>query len=123
MLKKLFNGELPLRVTFWKYGILGLTILYYAHKMFRSLSGYYAKGSNWINFFRNFNISNFTHINAAWLLCYFAVSLFLVIYSVGIVKGIWKSAATYDKSVWLAQSARIIIIAAVVSIWWIIIRG
>ncbi len=123
MLKKLFNGELPLRVAFWKYGVLGLTILYYIHKMFRSLAGYYASGNNWINFFKNFNISNFSQINVVWLLCYFATSLFLIIYSCGIIKGIWKSAANYDKSIWLAQLARLIIVTIVVVIWWVIIKG
>lgn len=123
MLKKLFNGEFPLRATFWKYGVLGLTILYYAYKMFKSLAGYYGVGSNWLNFFRNISINRLAGVNAAWVLCYLAISLFLMIYSYGIIKGTWKSAAAYEKSAWLAQLARLIIIGMVAVIWYIIIKG
>ena len=123
MLKKVFNGEFPLRTTFWKYGVFGLIILYYAYKMFKNLAGSYANGSNWVYIFRNFSVSGLANVNAFWVLTYLAVSLFLVIYSYGIIKGIWRSAASYDKSIWLAQLARIIIIGMVSTIWYLIIEG
>ena len=123
MLKKLFNGEFPLRTTFWKYGVLGLIILYYAFKMFKSLAGYYGRGSNWLNIFQNISIHKLAGLNVAWVLSYLAISVFLMIYSYGIIKGTWKSAAAYEKSAWLAQLARLIIISIVAIIWYIIIKG
>ncbi len=123
MLKKLFNGEFSLRATFWKYGVLGLTILYYAYKMLKSLAGYYGIGTNWLNFFRNLNITKLANLNVAWFLGYLAISLFMIVYSYGIIKGTWRAAAAYEKSAWLAQLARLTIIGMVAAIWYIIIEG
>ena len=123
MLKKLFNGEFALRTTFWKYGVFGLIILYYVYKMFKSLAGGYAVGANWIHFFQNISIKSLAGVNAAWVLSYLTISLFLIIYSIGIVRGVWRAAAAYDKSIWLAQLARIFIISIVGVMWYIVITG
>lgn len=123
MLKKLFNGEFPLRITFWKYGVLCLTVLYYIHRMFKSLAGNYAHSNTWLNLFNNLSVANLAKVNAVWVLGYFAVTVFLAVYSYGMIKGIWRSAAAYDKSTWLAQLAKIIIVIIIAVIWYGIIKG
>jgi len=123
MLKKLFNGELPLRVAFWKYGILGLIILYYIHKLVKSFAGEYAYVHNWLNFFRNISVSRVASVNTIGVISYFAILLFLLIYTTGLIKGIWKSSAAYDKSIWWAQLSRLIIVIMSAYIWYTIIRG
>ncbi|MBQ8677082.1 MAG: hypothetical protein IJ529_01275 [Alphaproteobacteria bacterium] len=123
MLKKLFNGEYALRATFWKFGIFGLVILYYAYKMLRRMAGSNADGYGVINAFRNLNVTGVASLNVFWLLAYWTVALFAVIYSCGIIKAVFKTAANYEKSIWLAQLARIGILVAVAWMWYMIIYG
>lgn len=123
MLKKLFNGEYPLRATFWKFGIFGMVILYYAYKMLKSLAGNNINGYNLLHIIRNLSIDGFAKINAFWLIAYCAVSVFLVIYSYGVTKAVFKTAEAYEKSSWLAGLARIGILATVALTWYMIIYG
>lgn len=121
MLKQLFNGELSLKATFWKFGVFGLIILYYAYKMFKSLAGIHGNGFNLASIFNGFSVSWLANLNVAWILAYLAISLFLIIYSLGIIKGIWRASAAYDKSIWLAWLARFFILGLVALVWYLII--
>ena len=47
-----------------------------------------------------------------------ATFLVLVGYSYKIIIAVWRSAAAYDKSIWLAQLARIGIVLTVFAIWY-----
>lgn len=123
MLKKLFNGEFSLKATFWKYGIFGMVILYYAFKMFKNLAGINGKGFNLSSILHNFSVSWLANLNAVWIIAYLAISLFLIIYSFGIIKAVWRSSAVYDKSIWLVWLARIFILVIVASVWYLIIQG
>lgn len=123
MLKKLFNGEYSLRATFWKFGIFGMIILYYGYKMLKNLAGNNINGNNLLNIVRNLNVNGFANLNAFWLITYCALAVFLVIYSYGIIKAVFKTSANYEKSVWLAWLARLGILATVAIVWYMIIYG
>ena len=119
MLAKLFKGELSLGATFWKYGVLGLIILYYALKMFASFLASYLKGRTIYDFFmHHFHFVYTSKISLWWALCYVATFLLLLSYSYKIIIAVWRSAANYDKSIWLAWLARIAIVLLVVFIWY-----
>lgn len=119
MLTKLFKGELSLGATFWKYGVLGLIILYYALKMFASFLASYLKGRTIYDFFmHHFHFVYTSKISLWWALCYVATFLLLLSYSYKIIIAVWRSAANYDKSIWLAWLARIAIVLLVIFIWY-----
>ncbi len=123
MLKKLFNGEYSLRATFWKFGIFGMVILYYAYKMLKNLAGNNINGDNLLYIVRSLSVEGFARINAFWLLAYCAITIFLIIYTFGIIKAVFKTAAAYEKSVWLAWLARLGILITVALTWYMIFTG
>ncbi len=119
MLAKLFKGELSLGATFWKFGILGLIILSYGLKMFASLLSAHLKGRTIYDFFmHHFHIVYTSKMSLWWALCYMSTFGLLVFYSYKIIVAVWRSAAAYDKSIWLAQLARIGILLAVFLVWY-----
>lgn len=108
MIKKLMAGELSLGDTFWKFGILGMTLVIFLVRMFGSflagklrgvsLATYYSKYFNPLNMDTGIVIST----------CLYLGSLAIFVwYSVIIFSGIWKSSSKYDKSSWIKQIARI----------------
>lgn len=122
MLAKLFKGELSLGATFWKFGILGLIILHYALKMFASLLAAHLKGRTIYDFFmHHFHIVYTSKMSLWWALCYLSTFGLLIFYSYKIIVAVWRCAAAYDKSVWLAQLARLGILLAVFAVWYPII--
>ena len=119
MLTKLFKGELSLGATFWKFGVLGLIILHYVLKIFASFLAAHLKGRTIYDFFmHHFHFVYTSNLSLWWALCYMANFLVLVGYSYKIIIAVWRSAAVYDKSIWLAQLARIGIVLTVFAIWY-----
>ena len=117
MLAKLFKGELSLGATFWKFGVLGLIILHYVLKIFASFLAAHLKGRTIYDFFmHHFHFVYTSKLSLWWALCYMATFLVLVGYSYKIIIAVWRSAAAYDKSIWLAQLARIGIVLTVFAI-------
>lgn len=117
MFKKLIDGELSLKDTFWKFGVLGLLAINLIVKIFGkmlvsklggySISGYYAIA------FKSGNIS--TAIIILTVL-YLSSLIFLIFYSFSMVLGTWRSSAEYNRSVWLRHIARILMLVFVVVI-------
>ena len=119
MLAKLFKGELSLGATFRKFGIFGLVILHYALKMFASLLASHLKGRTIYDFFmHHFHIVYTSKLSLWWALCYMSTFLLLIFYSYKMIIAVWRSAAKYDKSIWLAQLARLGILLAVFLVWY-----
>ena len=119
MWAKLFKGELSLGATFWKYGILGLIILHYVLKMFEAFLNTYLKGRSIYDFFmHHFHLVYSPKMSLWWALCYMASFIVLLFYSYRMVVAVWRSAAAYQKSIWLAQLARIGILVIVAVIWY-----
>lgn len=119
MLVKLFKGELSLGSTFWKFGILGLIILHYTLKMFASLLRSHLDQKTIYEFFmHHFHIVYSSKMSVWWALCYMSTFVVMVVYSYKIVIAVWRCAASYDKSIWLAQLARLGILLAVFLVWY-----
>ena len=76
MLSKLFKGELSLKATFWKFGILGLIILKLAVRIFGSLLAGHIKGVSIVEFFtRYFHPIYSSKLSILWTLCYLSSRL------------------------------------------------
>ena len=119
MIRKLFNGELSLGATFWKYGILGLIILHYAFKMFASLLTSYLGGHTIFNFFMyHFHFVNSPKLSLLWTLCYVATFVIMIFYSYKIIGAVWKSSAKYVKSALIVHLSRLGILLAVFMTWY-----
>ncbi len=115
MLKKILDGELSLKDTFWKFGVLGilsvhlvvriLGIMLY-HKLYGlTVYAYY--------FTKGIAVEMSTVILT---ILYFASFCFLFFYSIIIVVGTWRSSAEYNRSLWFRHLARCIIILLVLII-------
>jgi hypothetical protein len=120
MLKKIFGGEYPLGVIFWKYGIITLTIFYYIYKFFQKFWG---RNLGIFQVINNFNFHNLFNVNIVGFIIFSIINIFMIIYSVGIIKGVWRASASYEKSVLLAYFARMGIIISVIIMWYMILNG
>lgn len=119
MIKKLFNGELSLGATFWKYGVLVMIILHYALKMFASLlSSYIGNNSIFSYFMNHFHFIDTPKLSLLWTLCYIATFVIMIIYSYKIIGAVWKSSSKYLKSVWLVHLSRLGILMVVFMSWY-----
>lgn len=119
MIAKLFKGELSLGATFWKYGVLVLIILHYALKMFASLLASYLKGKTiFAFFFSEFHFVYTSKLSLLWTLCYVATFIILLVYSYRIIVAVWRSSASYAKSIWLVHLSRLGILLAVFFTWY-----
>ena len=118
MLDKLFKGELSLGATFWKFGVLGLIILHFALKTFASLLAGYLKGRTIYDFFmHHFHLVYSPKLSILWSLCYISTFAFLIFYSYKIIVAVWRCSKNYNKSIWLAQLARLGILVMVLLVW------
>ena len=119
MFSKLFKGELSLAATFWKFGVFGLILLHYALRMFASFLAGYLQGRTVFDFFmHHFHLVYTSKWSLWWALCYVGTLILFIIYSYKIIVAVWRAAESYDKSVWLAQLARIGILLTVVWVWY-----
>lgn len=118
MLSKLFKGELDLKITFWKFGILGLIILKLAVKLFGNLLQGHIQGVSIYKFFTGyFHPIYSSKLSILWTLCYLSSLIILFFYSWNIIAAVWRSSAAYDKSIWLRHLARLFIVVAVAAVW------
>ncbi|MDD4556401.1 MAG: hypothetical protein PHE89_03625 [Alphaproteobacteria bacterium] len=107
MLKKLIEGKLSLGETFWKFGVLGLTIVnvisVISGKLLSAKLGSVSIVDFYTKYFHPLRIDNsvivVTVFNIASLVA-------LVLYSFIILLATWRSAKAYDKSVWLSFVAK-----------------
>ncbi len=114
MLKKLMSGELSLSSTFWKFGVLGLALIVFAARLFGGLLAPKLNGiSLWLYYTKYFHPLNMNTGIVVLTVCYLACLAAFVWYSMIIISGTWRSAAEYDKSVWLRYIARLMIILLV----------
>ena len=111
MFGKAFKGELGLAATFWKFGVLGISI-YTVFVMFfaKMLSGYLQGRTVYVFFTRNFHFVYSDKLSILWTLCYYSVAIWMLYYTINIVRGVWKSSSSYVKSGLLAFLAKLAII-------------
>lgn len=109
MLKKLMNGELSLKDTFWKFGVLGLPLITLLVKIFGkmlsrklnnySIVSYYLSPNNHIEF-----------ITTVLTILYLSSVSFILFYSFSLLLGIWRSSAEYNRSLWFRHLSRIFMV-------------
>ena len=111
MFGKAFKGELGLASTFWKFGILGISLYYVFVVFFARMLGSHLQGCTVYDFFtRNFHFVYSDKLSILWTLCYYSVAIWMLYYTINIVKGVWKSSGSYVKSGLLAFLAKVAIL-------------
>ena len=121
MLGRFFYGQCSLSEAFWKYSVLGLTVIGYLARLFRTLL---MQSVNYDKNFLSVAISSFSfvHNNATTLpyfSCYCALFLTLIAYSAICVIAMWKTYKNYEKSKFLA----LICFALVLGIVYFFVRN
>ena len=95
MFKKLLDGELSLKDTFWKFGVVGLVFVI-------------------LNYYRTYFNPLKMDSGMVLLTVLYLVSLgILLFYCVTVVLGTWRSSAQYDRSLWLRHLSRFLILVMV----------
>lgn len=103
------NGELSLKDTFWKFGVLGLPVITLLVKILgKMLSGklkkysivsYYLSPNNHIEF--STTILTVLYLSAVSFILFYAFSLLL---------GTWRSSAEYNRSLWFRHLSRLFMV-------------
>lgn len=103
------DGSLPLKDTFWKFGVLGLLTLNLIVRMFATMLAKHLHGFSIVDYYlssvRKFEVETST---AVFTFLYLSSLLFLLFYTTIIVIGTWRSSAEYNRSLWFRHLARIL---------------
>ncbi len=112
MFKKLIDGELSLKDTFWKFGVLGLFTVHLVVKILGTMLFHKLRGLTIYAYFatRRYGLETSTVILT---ILYFSALCFLLFYAVSIVIGTWRSSAEYNRSLWFRHLARVFMILMV----------
>lgn len=115
MLKKLMSGELSLKDTFWKFGLLGLFLIVMAVRFLGGLLAQKLQGLTlWYYYSKYFHPLNMNTGIVVLTVCYLTCLAAFIWYSFVILSGIWRSSAEYDKSLWLRHLSRILMLVLVI---------
>lgn len=112
MFKKLIDGELSLKDTFWKFGVLGLLVIHLFVKIFGTMLYNKLRGLTILAYYttRKYGLETSTVILT---ILYFSSLCFLLFYSGSMIIGTWRSSAEYNRSLWFRHLARIFMIVIV----------
>ena len=117
MLKKLANGELSLKLTFWVFGLLGFFIFFIATYITRAGLAKYFSGS-----VISFVMSNFIKLLIAgtqsgvmfYLTAHVLLSASFAVYMYITLRGLWKSSENYEGKVFWPWMAKIILVCVAI---------
>lgn len=110
MFKNLLEGELSLKDTFWKFGVLGLLFVNMIVKIFGSMLAQKLNGITILNYYRQyFNPLKMDSGMVLLTVLYLVCLGILVFYCVIIMMGTWRSSAQYERSIWLRHVSRILV--------------
>ena len=112
MLKKIMNGELSLRDTFWMFGFLGLPVLSFVTKIIGRLLVQKLGKTSILAYFVSLG-RKVEFSTSVLTILYLSIASFLVFYCFVLLSGVWKSSAEYDRSLWLRYLSRIFIVIMV----------
>ena len=99
MFKKLLDGELSLKDTFWKFGVVGLVFVNMLVRIFGSMLAQKLNGITILNYYRTYFNPLKMDSGMVLLTVLYLVSLgILLFYCVTVVLGTWRSSAQYDRS-------------------------
>lgn len=112
MFKKLIDGELSLKDTFWKFGVLGMLVVHLMVKIFGTMLYHKLRGLTIAAYYttRKYGLETSTVILT---ILYFSSLCFLLFYAGSMVIGTWRSSAEYNRSLWFRHLARIFMILIV----------
>lgn len=112
MFKKLIDGELSLKDTFWKFGVLGMLAVHLVVKILGTMLYHKLRGLTILGYYttRKYGLETSTVILT---ILYFSSLCFLLFYAGSMVIGTWRSSAEYNRSLWFRHLARIFMILIV----------
>ena len=112
MFKKLIDGELSLKDTFWKFGVLGILAVHLVVKILGTMLFHKLRGLTILGYYttRKYGLETSTVILT---ILYFSSLCFLLFYAGSMVIGTWRSSAEYNRSLWFRHLARIFMILIV----------
>ena len=112
MFKKLIDGELSLKDTFWKFGVLGMLAVHLVVKILGTMLFHKLRGLTILGYYttRKYGLETSTVILT---ILYFSSLCFLLFYAGSMVIGTWRSSAEYNRSLWFRHLARIFMILIV----------
>ena len=112
MFKKLIDGELSLKDTFWKFGVLGMLAVHLVVKILGTMLFHKLRGLTILGYYttRKYGLEPSTVILT---ILYFSSLCFLLFYAGSMVIGTWRSSAEYNRSLWFRHLARIFMILIV----------
>ena len=112
MFKKLIDGELSLKDTFWKFGVLGMLAVHLVVKSLGTMLVHKLRGLTILGYYttRKYGLETSTVILT---ILYFSSLCFLLFYAGSMVIGTWRSSAEYNRSLWFRHLARIFMILIV----------
>ena len=112
MFKKLIDGELSLKDTFWKFGVLGMLAVHLVVKILGTMLFHKLRGLTILGYYttRKYGLETSTVILT---ILYFSSLCFLLFYAGSIVIGPWRSSAEYNRILWFPHLARIFMILIV----------
>lgn len=114
MFGKLIYGQFSLKETFWKYGVLGVFGCSLVTKIFKMFLLKHLKGvSLGVYYTRYFSPLNMDNTMLFLTIAYFVCAFALTVYCIMVIFGVWRSAAEYDKSVWMRHIAKLMILLTV----------
>ena len=112
MFKKLIDGELSLKDTFWKFGVLGMLAVHLVVKILGTMLFHKLRGLTILGYYttRKYGLETSTVILT---ILYFSSLCFLLFYAGSMVICTWRSSAEYNRSLWFRHLARIFMILIV----------
>lgn len=112
MFKKLIDGELSLKDTFWKFGVLGMLAVHLVVKILGTMLFHKLRGLTILGYYttRKYGLETSTVILT---ILYFSSLCFLLFYAGSMLIGTWRSSAEYNRSLWFRHLARIFMILIV----------
>lgn len=109
MFGKLVYGKFSLKETFWKFCIVGIFFCSIVTKIFKSFLLQKLNGVTISYYYSHyFSPLNMDNMILFLTIGYFVCLLALVLYSIMVLFGIWRSSAEYSKSVWMRHIARLV---------------
>lgn len=114
MFGNLVYGKFSLKETFWKFGVIGIFFCSVVTKIFKSFLMQKLNGVT-ISYYYTHYFSPLKMDNMILFLTigYFVCLLALILYSIMVLFGIWRSSAEYDKSIWMRHIARLMILVII----------
>ena len=111
MFGKLVYGQFSLKETFWKFGVMGIFLVSMVTKIFGAFLLQKLNGMSLKYYYTHqFSMLDINNMLLFLTIAYFVCFTALILYSIMVWFGIWRSAKTYDKSVWLGRVAKLFIL-------------